>query len=95
MSRSVIPGCPLTLRELRVLELCVRLPSATPGRLAQELTCSVNTARTHLSNIHEKMGVSTHCEMVLRAIQYGWVTLPDPPAPRFTWKLRRSAKASR
>lgn len=90
MKRRIrIPGCPLTVSEFRVLELAVRLPAATPGLLAAELDCSVNTARTHLSNIHEKMGVSTHTEMVVRAIQYGWVALPAPPEPRFCWRLRR------
>jgi DNA-binding CsgD family transcriptional regulator len=91
MKRRIrIPGCPLTISEFKVLELAVRLPSATPGHLATELECSVNTARTHLSNIHLKMGVSTHTEMVLRAVQYGWVALPEPPEPRFCWRVRKT-----
>ncbi|MFM7321101.1 MAG: response regulator transcription factor [Armatimonadota bacterium] len=92
MRRVRIPGCPLTISEFKVLEYAVRFPGATPGRLAEELDCSVNTARTHLANIHEKMGVSTHTEMVVRAVQYGWVALPEPPLPRFTWRLRRHDK---
>jgi len=69
-------GCPLTSREHAVLHLLTEQPAAPPVLLAAKLGCSLSTFRKHLSNVRMKMGVSCQTEMIVRAVQYGWVNLP-------------------
>ena len=64
----------LTDRELVVLRM---LPTALAQReIAQELTVSVNTVRTHVQVIYRKLGVTSRQEAVARAREQG--LLPDP-----------------
>ncbi|MFM2413450.1 MAG: Bacterial regulatory protein luxR family [Armatimonadota bacterium] len=69
-------GCPLTSREHAVLHLLTEQPAAPPVLLAAKLGCSLSTFRKHLSNVRTKMGVSCQTEMIVRAVQYGWINLP-------------------
>lgn len=69
-------GCPLTCREHAVLHLLTEQPAAPPVILAAKLGCSLSTFRKHLSNVRTKMGVSCQTEMIVRAVQYGWINLP-------------------
>ncbi len=56
---------PLTRRELEVLRL---LPTGlTAEELADKLSISVNTLRTHLKNIYAKLGVHSRHEAVVKA----------------------------
>ena len=69
-------GCPLTSREHAVLHLLTEQPAAPPVLLAAKLGCSLSTFRKHLSNVRTKMGVRCQTELIVRAVQYGWINLP-------------------
>jgi LuxR family maltose regulon positive regulatory protein len=62
--RADVPA-PLSQRELAVLALLPSLLSA--GEIADELTVSVNTVKSHIRSIYGKLGVSTRRDAVLRA----------------------------
>jgi DNA-binding NarL/FixJ family response regulator len=65
----------LSGREMEVLKLAAKgLKNQT---IASELCLSVRTVQTHLSNIFDKMGVSSRTEAVLEALRRGWLTLQD------------------
>ncbi|MBV6647710.1 MAG: hypothetical protein KI790_19785 [Cyclobacteriaceae bacterium] len=51
---------PLTHREFEVLKLA--LSEKSNGEIASETFVSVNTVKTHLKNIYEKLGVSNRKE---------------------------------
>jgi len=65
----------LTKRELEVLGLAAR--GMSNRQIALELSISVRTVQTHLSNIFGKMGVGSRIEAVIRALREGWFTLED------------------
>src|SRR3954451_15721944 len=64
-------ACPLTRRELEVLQL------AADGRsvrdIADELYVSVGTTKTHFQHIHSKLGVSNRAAAVASAIRLGLI----------------------
>jgi two-component system, NarL family, response regulator LiaR len=65
----------LTDRELEVLRLAAR--GLKNQEIANELSLSVRTVQTHLSNIFGKMGVGSRTEAVLEALKRGWLTLEE------------------
>lgn len=67
-ARAVVHGRPRTAlseRELAVLALLPSLLSA--AEIADELTVSVNTVKTHIRSIYTKLGVGNRRDAVLRA----------------------------
>ena len=63
---------PLSERELAVLAL---LPSLLSGaEIADELTVSVNTVKSHIRSIYQKLGVSTRRDAVRMAQQRQLIT---------------------
>lgn len=67
-ARAVVHGRPravLSERELAVLTLLPSLLSA--AEIADELTVSVNTVKTHIRSIYTKLGVGNRRDAVLRA----------------------------
>jgi LuxR family maltose regulon positive regulatory protein len=60
---------PLSERELQVLRL-LKTPLSQPD-IAQELYVSVNTVRTHVKHIYEKLNVHSRIEAIERAEQLG------------------------
>jgi DNA-binding NarL/FixJ family response regulator len=74
------PGVPapldqLTERELEVLKMAAK--GMSNREIAQELTISVRTVQTHLTNIFNKMGVGSRTEAVVHALRKNWITLED------------------
>lgn len=65
----------LSEREMEVLKLAAR--GLKNQDIAHQLSLSVRTVQTHLSNIFGKMGVSSRTEAVLDALKKGWLTLQD------------------
>ncbi len=65
----------LTEREMQVLKLAAK--GMTNQEIAQELTLSVRTVQTHLSNIFGKMQVGSRTEAVLQGLKKGWLVLDD------------------
>jgi len=62
----------LSSREMEVIALIVA--GYTNKDLARELGISENTAKHHLTNIFDKLGVSNRLELVLYAVDHGLVT---------------------
>jgi DNA-binding NarL/FixJ family response regulator len=62
---------PLTDRELEVVEQLAR--GVTYEEAAEALHVSVNTIRTHIRNIYEKLAVASRTEAVLRAMRLGLI----------------------
>ena len=71
---EVVPE-PLTEREMEVLRLAAR--GLKNQEIAEELSLSIRTVQTHLSNIFGKMSVGSRTEAVLEALKRGWLTLQD------------------
>lgn len=65
----------LTEREMEVLQLAAR--GLKNQEIAQELSLSVRTVQTHLSNIFGKMSVGSRTEAVLEALRRGLINLQD------------------
>ena len=65
----------LTERELEVLRMAAK--GMSNREIAQELTISVRTVQTHLTNIFNKMGVGSRTEAVVHALRKNWITLED------------------
>ena len=61
----------LSSREMEVIALIVA--GYTNKDLARELGISENTAKHHLTNIFDKLGVSNRLELVLYAVDHGLV----------------------
>jgi len=66
----------LTKRELEVLKLAAK--GMSNHEIALQLSISVRTVQTHLSNIFGKMGVGSRIEAVIYGLRQGWFTLEDP-----------------
>ena len=65
----------LTERELEVLKLAAK--GMSNRGIALELSISVRTVQTHLSNIFNKIGVGSRTEAVVHCLRKGWITLED------------------
>ncbi|MFO7741120.1 MAG: response regulator transcription factor [Anaerolineae bacterium] len=65
----------LTERELEVLRLAAK--GMSNREIGRDLTISVRTVQTHLTNIFNKMGVGSRTEAVVHALRKGWITLED------------------
>lgn len=65
----------LTEREIEVLKMAAK--GMSNREIAQELTISVRTVQTHLTNIFNKMGVGSRTEAVVHALRKSWITLED------------------
>jgi LuxR family transcriptional regulator, maltose regulon positive regulatory protein len=59
-------AAPLTDAELRVLKL---LPTTSPAQMAAALYISLNTVKTHLRSIYQKLGGSSRSEAIERAVE--------------------------
>lgn len=68
-ARDDEPGRALTAREREVLAQLAR--GLTYEQVASVLEVSVNTVRTHVKTIYEKLDASTRTEAVLTAVQKG------------------------
>ncbi|GAA5167353.1 MULTISPECIES: response regulator [Amycolatopsis] len=65
----------LTARENEILELVAE--GCSNQEIADRLTISERTARTHVSNVLAKLGLSSRTQAALLAIREGLVPLPD------------------
>lgn len=65
----------ITERELEVLGLAAR--GMSNRDIAHELSISVRTVQTHLSNVFNKMGVGSRTEAVMFGLRNGMITLED------------------
>lgn len=76
------PGEALSDRELEVLRL---LPSGASNKsIAEELSISPYTVKTHLRNIFVKLDVSTRTEAITVAMQQGVLAVPGEELPAET-----------
>ncbi len=66
---------PLTGREVEVLQLVAR--GRSNREIAEELTISEATARTHVSNILSKLHLASRTQAVLYALREGLASLDD------------------
>lgn len=62
-------------RELEVLRLAAK--GKSNKEIAEELSISVRTVQSHLTNIFNKLDISSRTEAVLHALRAGWFTLED------------------
>jgi len=62
---------PLSTRETEVLRLVGE--GKRDSQIADELTLSVSTVRSHLHNIHAKLEVASRSQAVLRATEMAWI----------------------
>ena len=65
----------LTPREKEVLTLAAK--GASNKEIAHELSISIHTVQTHLSNTFGKLGVSSRTEAAILALRKGWLTLDE------------------
>ena len=65
----------LTDRELEVLRMAAR--GLSNRDIARELTISIRTVQTHLSNVFNKMGVGSRTEAVMHGLKTGLLNLDD------------------
>ena len=69
-SRAAEP-CPLSMREMDALRGLAE--GKVYKQIAQELTLSVSTVRTHLHNVYRKIGAVDRAQAVLIARDRGWL----------------------
>jgi DNA-binding NarL/FixJ family response regulator len=83
-ARALRPGgvaadrCPLTTRELEVLQLVAA--GSTNGEIAQKLWVTEQTVKFHLSNVYRKLEVGNRTEASRYAHVNGLVSVPQPSA---------------
>ena len=63
--------CPLTQREIEILQLLVNGMSNI--EIANELSLSQYTIKAHISNILQKLSVDDRTQAAVRALRQGWV----------------------
>lgn len=68
-------GHVLTDREMEILLMAAR--GFSNARIAESLNIQETTVKRHLSNIYQKMDVSSRGEAVNEAIREGWISLPE------------------
>jgi DNA-binding NarL/FixJ family response regulator len=66
-----VEPCPLSDRELRVLERLAE--GGVYKQIAHELALSVSTVRSHLHNIYKALGVLNRAQAVILATERGWI----------------------
>ncbi|MGD0198180.1 MAG: HDOD domain-containing protein [Solirubrobacteraceae bacterium] len=69
--RRVVEACPLSARERDVLRLLAE--GKVYKQIAQDLTLSTSTVRTHLHNVYGKLGAVDRAQAVLIATERGWL----------------------
>jgi len=69
------PENALTERETEVVVLAAR--GLSNRQIAQELHISEGTAKRHLANIYQKVGVRSRSEVVRKALQEEWIGLQE------------------
>jgi putative nucleotidyltransferase with HDIG domain len=69
--RRVVEACPLSNRERDVLRLLAE--GKVYKQIAQDLTLSTSTVRTHLHNVYGKLGAVDRAQAVLIATERGWL----------------------
>ena len=69
--RRSTEACPLSTRELDALRGLAE--GKVYKQIAQELSLSVSTVRTHLHNVYRKIGAVDRAQAVLLARDRGWV----------------------
>ena len=69
-ARSAEP-CPLSVREIDALRGLAE--GKVYKQIAQELSLSVSTIRTHLHNVYRKIGAVDRAQAVLIARDRGWI----------------------
>jgi LuxR family maltose regulon positive regulatory protein len=75
-ARGLRPNAPLTEREREVLDL---LPTQLSlDEIAEALSVSINTVRTHVRSLHGKLGVTSRADTVLVAAQNGLIGVRAP-----------------
>jgi two-component system, NarL family, response regulator DesR len=78
------PGCPLTERELDVLDLAAQ--GASSAEIASRLYLSDRTVRNHMSRIIGKTGARNRVDAIRIAAEAGWMVQASatgqPPWPR-------------
>ena len=62
---------PLTTREIEIVKLVAE--GLIAKEIAHRLSLSTHTIYTHRKNIMRKLGISTTSELVLYALQQGWI----------------------
>jgi DNA-binding NarL/FixJ family response regulator len=65
---------PLSRRELEVLELLV--DGFAVRQIGRRLFISESTAKTHVANVYQKLGVGNRAQAVVTAIRLGLVRPP-------------------
>lgn len=70
---------PLSSRESEVLELLAQ--GKSNKEIASELVISVNTVKVHISNIFQKLEISSRAEAIMYALEHGFVESPLQETP--------------
>jgi DNA-binding NarL/FixJ family response regulator len=78
--RTASEASPLTARESEVLLLLAQGDSN--ARIAERLTISEATAKTHVSHILEKLGLPDRIQAVIYSYETGLIQPTPPPPPR-------------
>ncbi len=65
----------LSERELQVLEKIAT--GASNKQIADDLIISIHTVKVHVRNIYGKLGVQSRTEATVRAVQEGWIVIPE------------------
>ena len=72
--RLSVTAIQLTPRERNVLDLLAQ--GLTIAALAKQLYVSESTAKTHISNLYEKLGAANRAQALMAAIRHGLITAP-------------------
>jgi len=65
--------CPLSVQELRVLDLIAN--GRSTKEIAQHLAISEYTVKEYVANMLRKLGVQDRLQAVMAAIKHGWITV--------------------
>jgi DNA-binding NarL/FixJ family response regulator len=78
LAREILANSPeqLTVRELDVLRLVAR--GCSNKQIARDLTITLNTVKTHVTNIMGKLGVESRTQAALHAGRIGLIPLHEP-----------------